>query len=80
MNRKEIEDELINGISAIAAEEGGNLTAETPLSERGIDSLMLVEIFVFIEKKFNLQLLESDIKKEDLESIRSLASYISSKV
>ena len=42
--------------------------------------LGFVEILVFIEKKFKLPLIASDLTKKDFESIRSLASYLSRKL
>jgi len=36
----------------------------------------LVELFVFIEKNFDLKLIESNVSKENLKSIKSLASFI----
>lgn len=76
MTETVIEQELVEGISAIVAGKHPRLTPETCLTDLGIDSLGLVEIFVLIEKKFNLQLMESGIAKQDLESIKTLAAYI----
>ena len=77
---KDIEQELLKGISAIVSRDNLDITPETSMVALGIDSLKLVEIFVFIEKNFNLQLLESGIAKQDLESIKSLASYVHSRI
>ncbi|HAR44982.1 MAG TPA: hypothetical protein DCS05_02100 [Nitrospiraceae bacterium] len=49
---------------------------DQPFHELGIDSLGFVEILVFIEKTFKLQLIQSDLTRKDFESIRSLASFI----
>jgi acyl carrier protein len=81
VTQKDIEEELIQGVSAILSRDNPRpLTSETPLMELGMDSLGLIEIFVFIEKRFNLQLLDSGITKEDMGSIKSLASYIGTRV
>ena len=53
---------------------------EKPFPELGIDSLGFVEILVFIEKTFKLQLIASDLTKKDFETIRALATYISKKI
>lgn len=76
MNREEIARELAAGISAMAGKAAGEISAETRLDDLGIDSLMLVEIFVLVEKKYGLKLLESDVQKRDLESVGALASFI----
>ncbi len=77
---KEVEEKLIQGVAEIMSIENAPITAETSLHELGIDSLGLVEIFVFIEKNFNLQLLESGLTKEDIKTIHSLAAYISKRI
>ena len=78
MTLEQIEQKLIHGLSDIIS--AGNaatvIIPETALSDLGIDSLGLVEIFVFIEKNFSLSLLEADLKKEDLETVNSLATFI----
>lgn len=76
----EISAELIKGISAMLPEDAPALTPETALTEIGMDSLMLVEIFVLIEKRFGLKLLDSNIGYDDLKSISTLASFIERKL
>jgi acyl carrier protein len=80
MGRVQIEEGLVRGISDIAVKAGGKMSADTRLSEIGLDSFMLVEIFVMVEKRMGIKLMESDIRKGDLETIRSLAAYIHSKI
>ena len=80
MTREEIARELVSGISAIAGKREAALSADTPLADVGVDSLMLVEIFVLVEKKFKLQLLESNVRKEDLQTIETLAAHIARKL
>lgn len=76
---EQIEQQLIQGISDIIAGNNAaeDITPDVPLADLGIDSLGLVEIFVFIEKNFNLKLLEANLKKKDLETVRFLATFIS---
>ena len=77
---KRIEEKLIQGIADMMSLDHEKLTPDVTLAELGVDSLGLVEIFVFIEKNFNLQLLESGLTKDDLSTIRSLASYIEKRI
>jgi len=79
-DRVQIEEGLIKGISDIAVKSGRKISLDTRLSDIGLDSFMLVEIFVMIEKGMGIKLMESDIKKGDLETIRSLAAYVHSKM
>jgi acyl carrier protein len=76
MTLQEIEDALIKGISAIANRDPSDIAPDRPFHELGIDSLGFVEILVFIEKRFKLELIASDLTKKDFETVRTLAASI----
>ncbi len=80
MTVTEIEEKLVHGISSILNKDKGSIGPEKTFPELGIDSLGFVEILVYIEKTFKLQLLASDLTKKDFETIHSLASYIGRKL
>lgn len=77
MTTQEIERILIQGISSIKNMEPAEIISEKPFHEMGIDSLGFVEILVFIEKTFKLELIASDLTREDFASVHSLAAFIS---
>ncbi|MFZ3138102.1 MAG: acyl carrier protein [Thermodesulfovibrionales bacterium] len=77
MTVKDIEHVLIRGIASITAKDEFSIAPDLPLHQLGIDSMGFVEILVYIEKTFKLQLIESDLTKKDFETIHSLASLIS---
>jgi len=77
MTVEEIESSLIRGIASITSQAEASIAPDKPLHELGIDSLGFVEILVFIEKTFKLQLISSDLTKKDFETIGNLASFIS---
>ena len=77
MTVQEIEKKLIEGIAVITNCDAAAVRPDQPFPELGIDSLGFVEILVFIEKTFNLQLIASDLTRKDFETINSLASFIS---
>lgn len=79
MTSKDIEDKLIQGIASITNKDKSSIASDIPFHKLGIDSLGFVEILVFIEKTFNLQLIESGLNKKDFETIHSLASFINKK-
>jgi len=64
----------------IGLESPSEVDVKAHLMELGLDSLGLVEIFVFIEKRFNLKLLDAGITRKDMESLSALAAYISGKL
>ncbi len=76
MTAQEIENTLLEGISSILSTPKAFISAERPFHELGIDSLGFVEILVYIEKTFKLQLIQSDLTRKDFETVRSLASFI----
>ena len=76
MDAGEIRNELREGVADILSKESSELDTGAMLFDLGMDSLGLVETFVFIEKKFGLRLLETGIKKENMESIDALSDYI----
>jgi len=80
MTVQEIETKLIDGISSITNRDRAGIASDKPFHELGIDSLGFVEILVYIEKTFKLQLIASDLTKKDFETIHSLAAYIGKKL
>jgi acyl carrier protein len=76
MTAQEIENILIQGISSIKNMTPSDIVLDRPFHDMGIDSLGFVEILVFIEKTFKLELIASDLTKQDFESVHSLASFI----
>lgn len=80
MTSKDIENKLIYGIASITSRNDSSIAADMTFHKLGIDSLGFVEILVFIEKTFNLQLIESGLDKKDFETVHSLASFIHKKL
>lgn len=77
MTVQEIENILIQGISSIKNLDVSEISSEKSFHDMEIDSLGFVEILVFIEKTFKLELIASDLTKQDFETVQSLASFIS---
>ena len=71
-----IKDKLIEQIALSIGDEPSNINSDMKMHELGMDSLGLVELFVFIEKEFKIQLMESGISQEDIMQIDSLAESI----
>ncbi len=76
----EIEDKLMRCIASIKSIDRTSVAPDTPFHELGIDSLGFVELLVFIEKTFNLQLIDSGLNRKDFENVHSLASLIHKKL
>lgn len=67
---------LVTEISSLLDIEVLKIDTSKELHELGIDSLGLVELFVFIENNFELKLMESGITQDDLKTIDALSSRI----
>lgn len=80
MTIQNIEDTLVQGIASILSKDKSSIAIDVPFHKLGIDSLGFVEILVFIEKTFNLKLIESGLDKKDFETIQALASSIHNKL
>ena len=72
-----IEKALANEISIILGVEAAQIKPDAPLHSLGMDSMSFVELLVFIEKQFKLNLIASGLNKEDFQTISSLAGKIS---
>lgn len=80
MTIQNVEDTLVQGIASILSKDKSPIAVDVPFHKLGIDSLGFVEILVFIEKTFNLRLIELGLNKKDFETIHSLASFIHKKL
>lgn len=56
--------------------EGIEVTPSTPLARIGLDSFSLIEIILFIERQYQLQLPEDALTQENINSSETLANYI----
>ncbi|MCF8045329.1 MAG: acyl carrier protein [Desulfarculaceae bacterium] len=76
VSRETIREKLIEQLSETTGMDKGEITEEAPFHEIGIDSLILVELFVFIEKEFKVDLMNSAISHENIQSVATLAAGI----
>jgi len=72
----EIERLLVAEVASILSIDPRAISVDAPLHSLGMSSMAFVELLVVIEKTFDLKLMETDLKKEDFQAIRSLASCI----
>ncbi len=76
LDSKTVEAKLIRQIAAILAIDNQKIKPEVPLHTLGMDSLSFVELLVFIEKEFQIKLMDSSLQAEDFKTIRSLCARI----
>lgn len=74
---KEIEELLLTEVASILTIDPASVGVDAPFQSLGLSSLGFVELLVVIEKRFELKLMETDLSRDDFETIRSLALRIS---
>ena len=71
-------DPLTDFISSSAPQLGGDITDDTPLLERGLlDSLLLMNLIAFLERKYKIEVPDEEIVPENFQDLRSIRSFIS---
>jgi acyl carrier protein len=71
-----IEEILLTEVAGILAIDPATVAADAPFQSLGMSSLGFVELLVVIEETFDLKLMETDLKRDDFQTIRSLALRI----
>ena len=56
--------------------EGVVFDAATPLSQLGVDSLSIVEVLLFVERRFGVSVPESHLTRANLHSVAALARCV----
>jgi acyl carrier protein len=76
LNERQIENILISHLAMILSLKPQEIKSDTPLHTLGVDSLSFVELLVFIEKRFNLKLMESGLALRDFYTVAALTKCI----
>lgn len=76
MEQKQIESALLEFLRQGIFSAQIVVSEDTDLVANGFDSLSLVSLLQFIEKKFGLWIPESEINEATLKNIRALAAVI----
>jgi acyl carrier protein len=77
MTQKEIEKELLHFLKTSILAEKVDLSETDELRSIGVDSFSIVEIILFIERKFGLILPDNQLLPENFKSVESIASLVS---
>ncbi len=71
-----VSEELIVFIKSNLVDEFVTVTADTPFEKLGLDSFSIIEIILFIERKFGLTLPDKELTKTNLFSVATLAGCV----
>ena len=71
-----VTEELLKFISENLVAQGVNVSQDTSFESLGLDSFSLIEIILFIERKFGIALPDKELNKENLYSVKTLATCV----
>lgn len=74
MEHNEMCTEMVNFIKSNLVAANIEVTSEKPLSEMGLDSFSIIEVVLFIERKFGIALPDEALTQENIKSVSSLAT------
>jgi len=76
MKQENYENEIIHFLQTNILEENSVISSTVVLRELGIDSYSIVEIILFIERKYNYVVPDHLLKTENFETIEKIASIL----
>lgn len=74
-NNDEVANQLCVFLRKNVLAENIEVTADTVLSEIGVDSFSLMELVLYIERQFGLELPAESLTPENIASVATLSSY-----
>ena len=72
-SEQDICHELISYVKSNITDNRILITKETPFNQVGLDSSSIIELVLFIERKFNVSIPEGDLVPDNLKSVEALA-------
>lgn len=76
MSNTEVEKSLIKFLEDNILGEGVNIHSKSSLTEIGIDSYSIVEILLFIERKYGFVIPDEHLRSENFKNIDAIAQIV----
>lgn len=76
MEIEEVEKSLIKFLENNILGEGVKIDSTSSLSEIGVDSYSIVEILLFIERKYGFVIPDDHLKPENFNNVNSIAKTV----
>lgn len=76
LNEPDVCSALMGFLEDSILDESVQITNECDLDQLGIDSFSLIEIILFIERKFGVRIPDSELTKENLRSLSSITQTV----
>lgn len=80
MTQEIYETAIINFLKNNILAEGVDINPQTVLREIGIDSYSIVEIILFIERKYNYVILDHLLQSENFETVATIAEILNREI
>lgn len=74
------EEELIDMVAEMMNIPRDSIDPHEPLYSLGLDSMRLVEIMVFIENRYGLDMMENNLRQEEIATLSAMAETIGRKL
>jgi acyl carrier protein len=76
MDIEEVEKALIKFLVDNILGEGVTISSDSSLAEIGVDSYSIVEILLFIERKYGFVIPDDHLKPENFKNVNSIAKTV----
>ncbi|MCU0856881.1 MAG: acyl carrier protein [Pontiellaceae bacterium] len=76
MTGQSVQQQLTGRVAGILGVAADAVDVSAPLHTLGLDSMRLVEMLVFVEQQFNIDLMDEALSREDIHTIEALARTI----
>ena len=75
-SRESIAAELQKFVEKSITDKSVKVSPSIPFTDLGVDSISMIQIILFIERKFNVTMEEQDLTQDNLKSIQSLSEFV----
>lgn len=72
ISKEKISAELVTFVQTTILDSSITIQPDTLFKEIGLDSMSIIELILFIERKFDITIAEKDLIPDNLKSIQSI--------
>ena len=73
LTEQQIIEDLLSYLKKEILDPSVSLDADTPLKDVGLDSMSVIELVLFLERKYDIKIEEKDMLPQNFQSVKSLA-------
>ena len=79
LDQQEIQGKLATKLVQLLPQQETKPDIEVPLHALGVDSMRLVELFIFVEMEYGIDLMNAGIEMKNIQTIKSMAEFVALK-